>query len=174
LPKYEDLLGWSRRKGLLQKEESARLSSLTKSKAGLEERTVKDAIELREAIYRIFSAVAHGKQADEADIDVLNKHLVRSLQRAKVKASGNGYSWGWQSVEAPDMMLWPIARSAADLLTSDELTRVRECANEDEGCGSLFLDCSKSHTRKWCSMESCGNRMKFKTYYNRHVRAKAQ
>jgi predicted RNA-binding Zn ribbon-like protein len=69
-------------------------------------------------------------------------------------------------------MLYPIANSAAMLLTSEDLGRVRECANEEEGCGSLFLDCSKSQSRRWCSMESCGNRAKFKTYYDRHLRTK--
>jgi predicted RNA-binding Zn ribbon-like protein len=170
LPTYVDLVAWSRKNGLLGKEEAARLGEPARIKAGLEERTVKDAIELREAIYHIFSAIAHKKEPVLADVDVLNKHLGRSLQKAKVEARGKGFSLGWQNVQAPDMMLWPIARSAADLLTSDEIRTVRECANEEEGCGSLFLDYSKSHSKKWCSMKSCGNRAKLRTYYAKHNR----
>jgi predicted RNA-binding Zn ribbon-like protein len=170
LTTYEDLLAWSRKKGLLGKDEMASLSELAKRRSGLEEGTVKDAVELREAIYHIFSAVAHQKEPDLVDVDVLNKQLGRSLQKSKVEARGKGFSLGWHNVQAPDMMLWPIARSAAELLTSDKIRTVRECANQEEGCGSLFLDYSKSHSKKWCSMKSCGNRAKLRTYYAKHNR----
>lgn len=168
LRSYADLLSWSLKMHLLNKQEERRLRSLPENKEGVAGKVMQDAYHLREAIYRIFSAVAHERRADQKDIEVLNEHLAKSLGKLKLRSAGAQYAWAWRDTKSADMMLWPIARSAADLLTSNDLTRVRECANEEEGCGSLFLDCSKSQTKKWCSMESCGNRMKFKRYYATH------
>src|SRR3989442_8269959 len=64
------------------------------------------------------------------------------------------------------MLIWPIARSAADLLTSDEQRQlVRECGAPD--CLWLFLDTTKNRSRQWCSMQSCGNREKARRHYQR-------
>jgi predicted RNA-binding Zn ribbon-like protein len=63
-------------------------------------------------------------------------------------------------------MLCAVALSAAELLTSDRVDRVRECASET--CSWLFLDGSRNRRRKWCDMASCGNRAKARRYYARH------
>jgi len=170
LDSYGRLLEWSREHRILDRKQEAALSR----SASVEEsaQALSDAIRLREAIYRIFSEVAHKRMADSRDLGILNEYLARGLSRVRVEGGDEAYGWDWTSQESPDMMLHPIATSAASLLTSEDLGRVRECANEEEGCGSLFLDYSKSQTKKWCSMESCGNRMKFRTYYDRHLRTK--
>jgi predicted RNA-binding Zn ribbon-like protein len=62
-------------------------------------------------------------------------------------------------------MLWPVVRSAAELLTSDELGRVRECAADN--CAWLFLDRSKNRSRRWCDMAVCGNRDKVRRFRQR-------
>jgi predicted RNA-binding Zn ribbon-like protein len=169
LETYSALLDWSSKKGLLDRKQ---VDALGRVAAGEDMSSVlAEAVRLREAIYRIFSAIAHKKRALPRDLDTLNEYLSRSLSRMVVKETGEGYDWGLSCDTAPDMMLYQIAESAAMLLTSDDLARVRECANEEEGCGSLFLDCSKSQTRRWCSMESCGNRAKSRKFYDRHLRA---
>lgn len=66
------------------------------------------------------------------------------------------------SADAP---LWPVARSAGDLLVEGDPRRVRVCAGERRGW--LFLDTSKSGSRRWCSMEGCGNRAKARQHYAR-------
>jgi len=169
LDSYLALLNWSNKKGLLDRKQVDALG-----RAGVREdvaSVLAEAVRLREAIYRIFSAIAHEKRAPPRDLEVLNEYLARSLSRMVVKETGEGYVWGLSCDTTPDMMLYQIAESAAMLLTSDDLARVRECANEEEGCGSLFLDCSKSQTRRWCSMESCGNRAKSRAFYERHLKA---
>ncbi len=166
---YARLLEWSRKHGILDARQEAKLSrSTSKDESAL---VLADAIRLREAIYRMFSAVAHERKADAKDLEVLNEYLARGLSRVRVAEGEGSYDWRWDGNLSPDMMLYPIASSAASLLTSDDLGRVRECANEEEGCGSLFLDCSKSQTRRWCSMKSCGNRAKSRVFYDRHLRA---
>ena len=169
LDSYGALLEWSRRKGLLDLKQVNALG-----RAAVKEDfapVLAEAVRLREAIYRIFSAIAHKGRAPPKDLQILNEYLAKSLSRMVVKETGEGYEWGLSCDTAPEMMLYQVAESAAMLLTSEDLPRVRECANEEEGCGSLFLDCSKSQTRRWCSMESCGNRAKSRAFYDRHLRA---
>ena len=67
--------------------------------------------------------------------------------------------------DALECMLCPVVRDAADLLTSRELERVGRCA--DERCGWLFVDTSRNRSRRWCSMESCGNRAKARRHYRK-------
>ncbi len=81
--------------------------------------------------------------------------------------AGGGFAWEWDA--GGDVLarpLWALARSAADLLTSPRLSRVRECPGED-GCGWLFLDTSKNGSRRWCSMQGCGSRAKARRYAGR-------
>ena len=170
---YESLLEWSRRKGLLGEATAGRLRGLVNGNAAVRKEVMTSARRLREAIYRVFSASAHMRKADPEDMEVLNSYLEKGFSKMMVQNTGGGYKWAWRDDESADMMLYPIALSAADLLTSEDLPRVKECANEEQGCGSLFLDCSKNQTRRWCSMDPCGNRMKVKAYYARHSRTKS-
>jgi predicted RNA-binding Zn ribbon-like protein len=79
----------------------------------------------------------------------------------------NGH-FEWRFDNAPndfESVLWPIARSAAELLASDDLKYMRACASKT--CEWLFLDESKNHRRRWCDMTKCGNRAKFQRFYQR-------
>jgi predicted RNA-binding Zn ribbon-like protein len=167
---YDDLVNWSQKKGVIDAEESKRLLAFAEGEKEASVEALDQAKLLREAIYRIFSSIAHGRKASPDDVKTLNNHLGKSMAKVEVHITNDGYKLGWCTEYSPDRMLYPIAKSAAELLTSDHLTRVRECANEEGGCGSMFLDYSKSHSRRWCSMDSCGNKAKVKTYYARHAR----
>ena len=168
---YTGLLEWSRKHGILNRQQEDVLRAISADESA---RVMADAVRLRESTYRIFSAVAHKRKADPYDLGVLNEYLARGLSKVRVSERRKKYDWDWSGDVSADMMLYPIASSAAGLLTSDSLDRVRECANEKEGCGSLFLDYSKSQTRRWCSMDSCGNRMKFRAYYERQHHPKVR
>ena len=81
-------------------------------------------------------------------------------------AAGARFEWGWpDSVLGLDRVSWWVARSAAELLTSQDLTFVRECASYD--CGWLFMDATKNRSRRWCDMRVCGNRAKSRRHYER-------
>jgi predicted RNA-binding Zn ribbon-like protein len=80
--------------------------------------------------------------------------------------ANRSFSWEWIVPDNHlDSVLWAVARSAAELLTSDDLGRVRVCASET--CAWLFLDKTKNHRRRWCDMRTCGNRDKARRYYAR-------
>jgi predicted RNA-binding Zn ribbon-like protein len=124
------------------------------------------AIALRESLYRVFSARASGGSPDRSDLDVLNGHLARALKHLRLETDESGYRWDWNgSPEPVDRVLWSVARSAAELLTSEELDRIRECASDR--CSWLFLDFSRSRRRRWCDMKTCGNRAKARRHYQR-------
>jgi predicted RNA-binding Zn ribbon-like protein len=130
------------------------------------EETLSQARALREAIYDIFSAEAAGARPHDNDLAALNTALVGALAHARLVSTEHGIEWGWEPLpDALDRMLWPVARSAADLLTSDDLERVTECASDS--CGWLFMDMSRNHSRRWCDMSDCGNRAKAKRHYER-------
>jgi predicted RNA-binding Zn ribbon-like protein len=165
---FADLVSWSRTRGLLSEEEASALVAEAARQPEDAARILTRAIELRETIYRIFSGIAHDEKPPLADLDGLNAMLSHAMARARViPLNGGMFGWSWSREEPVlDKMLWPIARSAADLLTSDQIERVGQCA-DDRGCGWLFIDTSRNRSRQWCSMESCGNRAKAKRHYQR-------
>ncbi|MCP3959093.1 MAG: hypothetical protein GY719_14680, partial [bacterium] len=67
-----------------------------------------------------------------------------------------------------DRMLWPVASSAGDLLSTKHHRNVRQCAGE--GCDLLFVDRSGGSPRKWCSMRACGNKVKSLRHYHRSIK----
>ncbi len=120
------------------------------------------AIDLREAIFRIFAASSGGGVPIAGDLDRLNAALAQAPQRRRL---GRGkHRFAWEVGGAPlARMLAPVLWSAGDLLAGPGIARLRQCANP--ACQWLFLDDSKSGTRRWCAMSACGNRAKAHRHY---------
>jgi predicted RNA-binding Zn ribbon-like protein len=176
LNSYLDLIRWGLEHWAIEKSTFISLANKSKIDQRKANLALKKARNLREIIYRIFSASSHGKRPRARDLVHINQIVSKALSNLELNFS-NGktknnvlFVWSWKDGDKDDLdrILWPIAKSAADLLVSDRLRFVRECANEKEGCGWLFIDASKNHSRKWCSMSSCGNRSKVRSYYERH------
>jgi predicted RNA-binding Zn ribbon-like protein len=125
--------------------------------------------DLRWAIYRIFAAVAAGREIEPLPLATLNAELGPALSHATLVPAGSGVVWGWSGSEtALDAPLWTVARAAAELLTAPELGRVRECAGPT--CSWLFVDASRNGSRRFCSPTSCGNRDRVRRFYARRRR----
>lgn len=166
LNSYTDLLAWSLHAGLLSEAQAEHLAGEAERCPAEAAQILAEAITLREAIYRIFSATARAEPALAEDLSILNSALGKALARLQVRPDPPGFSWCWSTAEdSLEAMLWPVARSAAELLTSADLARVRECAGDV--CSWLFLDTSRNHTRRWCDMRDCGNRAKARRHYAR-------
>jgi predicted RNA-binding Zn ribbon-like protein len=164
LRSYEDLLDWGRQAGLLALEETEDLS-----REGARE-TLSRALALREAIHRLISAHIAGESQDENDLSALNRELSIALSHLRVMPADGAYSWGWdrsgdEGKTPLDSPLWRVAQSAAQLLTSEKLGRVKLCAGE--GCGWIFLDESRNSSRKWCDSRDCGNRERVRRHLAR-------
>lgn len=173
LQSYADLLAFERQTGALSEAQLAHLRAEAVRRPAEAAATLARALGLREVIYRLFLALAEGESAPPAELADLNRALADALAQARVAEDGRNVSgrFAWTWADDPlrlDMPLWPVARSAAELLTSSELSALRLCASET--CAWLFLDTSRNGSRRWCSMRTCGNRAKARRHHAR-VRA---
>ncbi|MCP3918858.1 MAG: hypothetical protein GY711_25195 [bacterium] len=165
LAAYDDLVLWSEQARSLAPAAAGRLRRAAREDPGGAARVLERARALREASFRAFYAVVQGKRAKPVDLRAINAEVAGALGHARVEAGKGGYAWAFEPSSALDAPLWPIARSAAELLVSDDLERVKECANEH--CLWIFLDKTKNHARRWCEMKSCGNRAKVREHRRR-------
>ena len=165
IPDYPHLLAWSRLAGLCDDRQAEHLLRQAEYQPGEAIAIHARAIALREAIYDLFSALSHEHDPGSDDLATINRELATAFDHLSVVREGKRFGWGWRESDALDQFLWPIARSAAEVLTSEDLERVRECAGDP--CGWLFLDTSRNRTRRWCSMANCGNRAKARRHYER-------
>ena len=164
---YAALLSWGRYAGILAEAEAAALTDGASDRPAEAETVWRRAIALRATLARLFAAVAAGDPPARADLGALNEVLRHTLTRLRVAEDGGGFAWAWDADPgALDRVLWPIVRSAAELLVSPDLKRVRGC-NAD-GCGWLFVDASKNRSRRWCG-DVCGSREKARRYYRRRT-----
>jgi len=113
-----------------------------------------DARTVRDAIHELLTASVRPSTRQR-----LNRFAALPVPAPSLTASGE---LRWQASDPASAMLALLARDALDLVTSPEFARVRRCAGPR--CGALFLDTSRPGTRRWCSMEVCGNQAKKSTY----------
>ncbi len=168
LTRYEDLVAWSQHVGLLAKPTVQRLLHEASLRPADAAAALEHGIALRETIYRIFAAIAHGERPQRKDLAHLSAQAAHAFTRSQIVETGDSFRWEpFEDVDALDQMLYPIARSAAELLTSQELGRVRQCADTLDGCGWLFVDTTRNRSRRWCDMRDCGNRAKVRRFLER-------
>jgi predicted RNA-binding Zn ribbon-like protein len=167
LTRYADLVAWSQHAGIVTESEAHGLHQTAARHPAAAAEALGRAIVLREAIYRVISTLAEGCLSEETDVATLNGFLSEAMSRLQLVLTADGFAWSWAGDESSlEQVLWPVMRSAAELLTSGELSRVGICAGD--GCGWLFFDTSKNRSRRWCSMKDCGNRAKARRYHRRH------
>jgi predicted RNA-binding Zn ribbon-like protein len=167
---YADLVAWSRQAGAVSPQQAGQLLRAAARRKAAAQGALRRARRLRESLYRIFSAAAGGRTVPEEDVAALNATAETALGQLRVRRQGRRFAWDWNEAgPGLERMLWPVVRSAGELLTSDELGRVRECAAET--CGWIFLDRSKNGSRRWCNMKVCGNRAKARRFYRRRKTA---
>jgi predicted RNA-binding Zn ribbon-like protein len=161
-----DLLAWCESGRILDRHAVAELQAWEKRNRRKAGHLFTAAIEIREAIYRLFGAVAAGEPPSGADMSRLNHLLAVAPCRAEIAVAGEILGWRVPPAEPNAAnLLAPVLWSAGDLLVGARLPSMRRCANE--ACRWLFLDDSKSGTRRWCSMSACGNRAKAHRHYLR-------
>lgn len=166
IPTYRDLLSWSKQVGLLTAAQESALQKQATKMPAKAEKILQQAIKFRESLFGVASALVKQKPVPKKALAEFNKTVHSAQDRFDLIRTKKGLEW---SVRADsfemDFILWPIFRSAANLLTSPQLSRVRRC--EGYNCNWLFLDHSKRGNRRWCDMSVCGNRAKAKRYYKR-------
>jgi len=145
------------------------LSRRAKSHPQDAERVRKNGIALRECLYRLLECSVSRRPPPAADLQSFSERLSEAYSRVALKAAKPGHTyelaWDEPSDLTLDSVLWPVVRAAGALLTSPELAKVREC--DSASCRWMYVDRSKNHSRRWCDMKVCGNRMKAQNFYRR-------
>jgi predicted RNA-binding Zn ribbon-like protein len=164
LPDFDALADWAAWSGAMPAEHRKPLRLHAAAAPARAAAVHRRALALRENLYELFRPTTSTRLDDR--LDAFNRELRRASRHAILIGDGASFQIEWDATHELDQMLWPIARSAVDLLADARaLQRVREC--DGHNCGWLFLDTSKAGRRRWCSMDICGNRAKSQRYRRR-------
>lgn len=167
---YADLVAWARHAGVLADGEAEGLLAAAAARPADAAAAFATAIALREAVYRVFAAVADGHGPAGDDLDAVQQAYAGAMAAASIRPAARGLDWTWAGRHDLDRPLWPLARSAAELLVGGQLDRVKRCPAP---CGWLFLDVTRNASRHWCSMSECGNQAKSRRLSARRRAARA-
>jgi predicted RNA-binding Zn ribbon-like protein len=163
-----DLVEWAAQAGLLR---GAQANKLARFQAG--PARLRSAIALRELLYEIFSRLANGKKPQPQALRNFQSLYQSAIRGAEFHPVADHYRLMWPAAtQALERISQEITRSAADLLTSEALTRVRQCSGEN--CSWLFVDNSRNGMRRWCDMKACGNRAKIRRFRRNLSRAEGK
>lgn len=134
--------------------------------------TVARARSLRELLRKIIIQITRGSAVSPQLVTKLNAELRDDGgDYVELRATADGFEQrrSLRRTSAGDVIT-PLLRAIASLLVEADLTLVRKCEAPD--CALYFLDTSKNRRRRWCSMESCGNRHKVGAYRARGGRTR--
>ena|SRR2546426_2994650 len=167
LESAEDLVRWAKQSRLITDHDARQLTLQARRNPAPAAAAVARARVVREAIYRVFSMLADGLRPNQGDVATINSLLSEAMRHLHLtRQAEGGFVCAWE--EGPpslSRLVWPVAKSVADVLTSEDLRRLKKCPSAN--CGWIFLDATRNGTRHWCDMKVCGNRAKAQRYYVR-------
>jgi predicted RNA-binding Zn ribbon-like protein len=158
LPDFSALLRWFQAAALLSSSDAACLQQEWGNSTRCR-RTVEAMRELREKLRKEILAWEGGSVVHNSTVDELNRLMADYPMLTRLKTKGSGTEL-WFEPRQPEDLFAPVAHRAATLFADVDRSRVRKCAH----CVLHFLDTSKKGTRRWCSMQLCGNRLKVAAY----------
>ncbi|HZR59173.1 MAG TPA: ABATE domain-containing protein [Terriglobales bacterium] len=160
LPDFSALLRWFQAARLLGARDVAKLQQGW-GKSARAQRTLEAVRELREKMRKEILTWEGGAAVHHSIVDELNRLMADYPMRSKLKMSGSTSTTElWFEPRQPEDLFAPLAHSTAALFTNVDRNRVRKC----DQCVLHFHDTSKKGTRRWCSMQLCGNRLKVAAY----------
>ena len=168
VPSYGDLLEWAMQAGALSSRQGKLLLKESENHPKQAAAIRDQAANLRECLYRMFTALARGQKVAPDDLSILNGYVSEAQSHLELQAAPDGFRLDWCEPRRLDFVLWQIVRSATQLLTGGDLEKLRECG--EDTCRWLFIDRSKNHSRRWCDMKICGNRFKARRFYQKQSR----
>lgn len=166
LPDFEALLRWFRAADLLSSGEATSLRQQWGESARAQH-VVQAMRELRERLRKGVLSKERGGTVHREAVDELNHLMAEHHMLTRLKATGSTSTTElWFDPRRPEDLFAPVAHSAAMLFADVDRKRVRKCGQ----CVLHFYDTSKKGTRRWCSMQLCGNRLKVAAYAARRRR----
>jgi predicted RNA-binding Zn ribbon-like protein len=169
LQAYGNLIDWCRHTGMISSARGTQLKRAAARAPAAAQHVLDQAKDLREAIYGVFTAAGQCRQIPSDLLETLNRAVADAAAHRWICPSPAGFAWRWRA--APDdlgVVLRPVALSAAELLVNLDRRRLKQCAGQH--CGWLFLDETRSRTRRWCDMRVCGSRAKIRRFRQRRRR----
>jgi predicted RNA-binding Zn ribbon-like protein len=167
---YEDVLSWAETRGVIARADAQRLRHEAARRPAAARAALASMLAVREALYRVLDAASSGRKPAASDLVQVNAHVSSAFSGAHLRSDRGRLELTFEHAGGPslvDAILTPVMRAASDLLTTDAITRVRPCA--DASCAWLFLDTTRSGTRRWCDMKMCGNRNKVRRFRDQQV-----
>ncbi len=165
-----DLVYWLRESGVVSSEESRaaleRLRSTAEGERFEGERLLERAKGFRKTLRETSEQLNEDGSVAPALIEEVNELLAQSPGHQVLEPTAEGFELHFHALpDGPETLLAPVAESVARFLADADPSLVKNC--ENPGCILFFYDTSKNHTRRWCSMSTCGNRMKARMHYER-------
>jgi predicted RNA-binding Zn ribbon-like protein len=172
LTDYADLLRFSEQTGLLDARQLRLLGGSVSPAAAA--RALRGARRLREALAAALYASLDGHPPPAAATRTLERYFQQAARHRELRwqspadrSAPAAIRWQWGRYQRrAELPVWVLSQTASQLLTSEAMTRVRACGAQT--CRWLFLDTSRNHTRRWCNMKVCGNRMKARRFQQAH------
>jgi predicted RNA-binding Zn ribbon-like protein len=168
LHEYGDLLRWAQAAGLLEEKKIIFLRERAEREPGRGQEALREAIALREALYQVVFAGIRGEAPEAGALRFVNFWIARAQVSRRLVKTAKGFELQFEEDE-DDLLsfLAPVALDAQQLLAA-ELSHVHICDESEVGrCGWLFLDETRNHSRRFCSMRDCGNRAKQRRFRKR-------
>jgi predicted RNA-binding Zn ribbon-like protein len=163
LVEYADLVRWAEEGGAIPAADARLLKRHAAQEPERAARELAAAVRLRSVLHEVFDAIARG---EEPDLGAFNRAAQPALRDLAIVPVAGAYRLQPER-DRHDLgrIAALVAWDAAQLLASDRVHKIGCCANDT--CGWLFVDESRRHNRRWCSMEDCGSRAKAREYYRR-------
>lgn len=163
---FAGLLDWMAASAVLGAEQARRFRNAARQSPEAANSLWLRALELREALHRIFEARVRDEPPARADLARLESEYAQGTAFARLVWEHGHGRWELDpAVTELSAMLQPLVRSAVELITSEALGRLRRCGNPK--CSWLFVDATRNRSRRWCEMASCGNVLKMRRHRER-------
>lgn len=161
---YEDLVAWLVQTRMMDKTRA--VTVMTQWSRKDQEELFEQGIMFRRALSEMVARIVARKSIPNSATAFINQILSRCPGFSQlVYAKGHFERQFRSQASQKDSVLAPLAEAASDLLCSGKLSLIKKCGNPV--CILYFYDTTKNHTRNWCSMQLCGNRIKVAAHYQR-------
>jgi predicted RNA-binding Zn ribbon-like protein len=172
-PSWLELIEFLAEKGIVAGTRTEELRNLTESDPHAAELLIQQAHQLDEAMRQCFMALESGGAVDPKWVEPINQVLRVTEGHDELRPMGREWRLEFVAEHAGlEWLLAAIARSGAELIASGtNNVSVQRCSNKK--CQLFFFDDSRTHRRRWCSMQLCGNRHKVAAFTRRKSKQRA-
>jgi predicted RNA-binding Zn ribbon-like protein len=169
LHSYEDVLTFAVKEGAVSKRQARRLARTARERPEEAGDALRAALRMRSLFDSVFRPLVVGEAPAPDALVALSELGAKAMSRGRLVSADGGFEWSWEDAGELEAPLWPIAHAAVELVRHGPLDRLKNCGR----CRWIFLDATKNHSRRWCSMEGCGTHEKIERYVARRRERRA-